>query len=61
MRGRCLLTTEVDEVGPEEGGLVELIDLAEVLSVQLLPQCLLASRLVRDERLKHCAHHVQLG
>ena len=54
------LTTEVEQVGVEEGLPVELLDVQDGGTLQPATQGLLGAALVRDERLQHGPDHVQL-
>lgn len=54
------LTTDVEQVREEERLLVEVLYGEDDGSVQAAPQGLLGATFVRDERLKHGPHHVQL-
>jgi len=67
-KGRCnfanlvrVLTAKLEEIAPEEGRFVELLDLFQVLLVDIFAQGSLPSRFVRDQRLEHRADHVELG
>ena len=55
-----VLTTKVEQVTEEETGLVEGLKLREVALLEVPPQWLPPS-LLREERLQHRTHHVELG
>ena len=44
-----VLTAEIEQVVPVEGGLVKLVDLHEYVAVDVLAEGALPARLVRDE------------
>lgn len=54
-------TGKSEQIVPVERRFVELVNLDQILSVDVLPQSSFPAGFVSNQRFQHCPHHVELS